>query len=118
LDARAEMTDFALALQRAQPVENLAFAQNLRRDAVQLRQVQRLDAEPFERCLGGRAHAGLRVVIWVKRAAPEFCRHEKTLPRALFEKSPDQALAAPAAIDISRVEKIHARIHRCGEDVE
>src|SRR5438094_6268485 len=57
-------------------------------------------------------------MIRVKRAASELCCDEKSLLRALFEKTPDQALTAPAAIDIGGVEKIHARIRRCGEDVE
>src|SRR5690606_3996424 len=50
-DAHSEVANLALPFQLTEMLEHLAALQHLERHAVQLRQIERLHAQPEERCL-------------------------------------------------------------------
>ena len=82
-----------------------------RRDAVKLRQVQRLDAQPAQRGFGVGADGVARVVSHPARIArpAQLGRHEDGVGRSGQELA-DQALAAAPAVHVSRVEERDAAL--------
>src|SRR5690606_14517749 len=91
---------------------------HLRRHAVQLGEVERLDAEPAQRRLGGRAQTDLGVVVGVELAGAAQLGGDKDVATALAQKPSDQALAASRAVNVGGIEKVDTRVGRAREDGE
>jgi len=78
LHAHAKIVNFSFAFQFAHVLEDFAALQHVERDAVKLREIERLDAQPLERRLGVLAHAGARKILGQPGGSkrPSLVRHK------------------------------------------
>ena len=107
LHAGAESAELALGAKAAEPFEDLAAAKNLGRHAMELGEVERVDAEPAQRVLGGGAQTGLGVTVGVEGGgAAEFGGDKDVLAARFAEESPDEGLAPTGAINVGGIEEI------------
>ena len=124
LDAGAPVPDLSLLLERSERLEDFAALEYVEGHAVELRQVQRLDAEVLERRLGVAAHRVRGEVGRPARVgeAAELRGDEEVAFRvgglALGEEAADERLAAAQAVDVGGVEEGDAGVGRRAEGVE
>ena len=82
-----------------------------RRRAVQLHEVERVDAEVLARAVGPGAEVGRACSSRAagRRAGPSSSRRRDAHPAELREDAPDEPLAAAVAVDVRGVDEGHAR---------
>jgi hypothetical protein len=111
LDTHAVRLDAALGHHLVQRVVHRVGRIHRRRRAVQLDQVERLDAEVAARPVVPLAEVRADVVLrHLLDPAAHLGRHEDVA--AFGEEPADQALAAPVAVDVGRVEERDAGVGR------
>ena len=101
-------------------LEDLAVAQDFGRDAVELRQVERLDAEPPKRRFRVRAEGVEREVCRPARLgeAAELRGDEDAFRKSCCRNLPMSSSLRPEAVNVSRVEEVDAARRRRPQRLE
>ncbi len=99
----AKALDEPLVTLLAEPVKYLAFAQYLRGYTMQLRQIQTIDAKPFQRTPSRREHRFARVPVGIHPDATKLCCDQDV--RVGSTEPAKRTLAFTIAISIGGIEK-------------
>ena len=118
-NARSETLDLSFFLTLAEPLENFASTHDFCWNAMELRQVERLDVEPAQGRFNGLPNPAFGIFVRVKVLhSAKLCRDEDRHGGFLLQKASYQALAAAISIDVGRVKECHARLNGSSEDSE
>lgn len=118
-DADAEVADFAFAFELAQVFEDLAALEDVERDAVELGEIEGVDAETLEGGFGVLADAGAGEVVGpAGRAEAAELGGDGDGGAGFFEEFADERFAAAGAVNIGGVEECRAGIDGGAERLE
>ena len=86
----------------------------VRRRAMQLQQIERIDAEILAAAIDEGFEIGLRIALQHMRIepAPRLGRHDRALAPALLEHLANDPLRAAVAIDVGRIDEIDPGVER------
>jgi len=118
-DADAEVADFAFAFELAEMFEDLAALEDVERDAVELGEIEGIDAEAFEGSFGVLADGGAGEVVGpAGRVEAAELGGDVEIGAGFFEEFADERFAATGAVDIGGVEERGAGVDGGAEGLE
>lgn len=118
-DADAEVADFAFAFELAEMFEDLAALEDVERDAVELGEIEGIDAEAFEGGFGVLADGGAGEVVGpAGRVEAAELGGDVEVGAGFLEEFADERFAAAGAVDVGGVEERGAGVDGGAEGLE